>query len=541
MRDGVHLATDVYGAEPGVRKAVLLLRTPYDKNRSEGTALRQVAAGYVAVVQDARGAFASEGHYIHHNNDDQDGFDTLEWISRQPWSNGHAGMWGSSHPGAVQWLAAAERPYGLKVIAPTAASPSLYRTAYLGGALRLALIGGAGPLIDPPPSRERTPADLALLYLRLPLAELDTTIGWPMPWLRGIVTHPRLDGFWSRQHATPRVKNLDLPAQHIVGYYDFLCRETVASFQRLRRSSATAWARMNQQLILGPWDHSTLGKEIEGGVNFGPKARLDVTDENLRWFDRFLKLSTNPKADFPKVRYFVMGPNEWRTASDWPPPETRETAFYLHSKGKANTRDGNGSLTMRPPAAGEPEDKFEADPRDPVPVEPPSADPPSRSSMFRPVDRATLQDREDVLVYTGQPARQELIVAGSPRAELWISADTPDADWVVKITIVAPDGKARAVSEGILRSSFRESETNPSPIEPGKMYPVRIDLGHTAFALAPGHSLRLEIAASCFPMYDRNPNTGNGPFATTERKARQRVYHTAQTASRVILPVLTAR
>ena len=125
MRDGVHLATDVYGAEPGVRKAVLLLRTPYDKNRSEGTALRQVAAGYVAVVQDARGAFASEGHYIHHNNDDQDGFDTLEWISRQPWSNGHAGMWGSSHPGAVQWLAAAERPYGLKVIAPTAASPSL--------------------------------------------------------------------------------------------------------------------------------------------------------------------------------------------------------------------------------------------------------------------------------------------------------------------------------------------------------------------------------------------------------------------------------
>ena len=211
MRDGVHLATDVYGAEQGVRKPVLLLRTPYDKNRSEGTALRQVAAGYVAVVQDARGAFASEGHYIHHNNDDQDGFDTFEWISQQPWSNGHAGMWGSSHPGAVQWLAAAERPYGLEVIAPTAASPSLYRTAYLGGALRLALIGGAGPLIDPPPSGKQTPADLASLYLRLPLADFDTTIGWPMPWLRGLVNHPRLDGFWNRQHATPRVENLRPP------------------------------------------------------------------------------------------------------------------------------------------------------------------------------------------------------------------------------------------------------------------------------------------------------------------------------------------
>jgi hypothetical protein len=239
MRDGIRLATDVYGAEAGLRKPVLLLRTPYDKSRAESTALRYAAAGYVAVVQDARGAFASEGLYIHHNNDDQDGFDTLEWISQQPWSNGHAGMWGSSHPGAVQWLAAADRSYGLEVIAPTATSSSLYRTAYLGGALRLALIGGAGPLINTPPQGTKPPHDLLPYYLRLPLANLDTSVGWRMAWLRGVLHHPRLDGFWSRQHATPRLEGLDLPAQHIVGYYDFTCRETVDSFQRLRRISAT--------------------------------------------------------------------------------------------------------------------------------------------------------------------------------------------------------------------------------------------------------------------------------------------------------------
>src|SRR3954447_18917313 len=205
-----------------------------------------------------------------------------------------------------------------------------------------------------------------------------------------------------------------------------------------------------------------------------------------------------------------------------------ETPFYLHSEGKANTRKGDGSLTMRPPSASEPQDAFEADPRNPVPVEPPSADPPSRSAMFRPVDRSALQDRSDVLVYTAQPVSQELIVAGSPRAELWVSADTPDADWVVEITTVAPDGTARAVAEGILRSSFRESETNPTPIEPNKVYHLKIDLGHTAFALTRGHALRVEIAASCFPMYDRNPNTGEGRFATTERKARQIIYHSVQ-------------
>jgi predicted acyl esterase len=538
MRDGVRLATDVYGAESGVRKPVLLLRTPYDKNRAESTARRQLAAGYVAVVQDSRGAFASEGHYIHHNNDDQDGFDTLDWIQRQPWSNGHAGMWGGSHPGAVQWLAAADRSYGLEVIAPAAASPSLYRTAYQGGALRLALIGGAGPLIDKPPQGRKAPADLIPLYFRLPLTDLDTTIGWSMPWLRGILNHPRLDGFWSRQHATPRVEKLDIAAQHIVGYYDFLCRETVASFQRMRRSSATERARLNQQLIIGPWDHGSIGKEGLAGVSFGPQAKIDVVDENLRWFDRFLKPSPTPPASFPRTRYFIMGRNEWRTAPDWPPPEARDTAFFIHSDGRANTRRGDGSLDSQSPARDERPDQFGADPQNPVPVEPPSGDPPPRSGMFRPVDRSALQDRQDVLVYTGTPVRNELVVAGSPRAELWVSADTPDADWVVKITVVSPDGAARAVAEGILRSSFRESEIKPSPIEPGKVYRVSVDLGHTAFALAPGQALRVEITASCFPMYDRNTNTAEGPFATSARKARQTVHHGRQTASRIILPVI---
>jgi uncharacterized protein len=541
MRDGIRLATDVYGAEPNLRKPLLLLRTPYDKNRSESTARRQAAAGYVAVVQDTRGAFASEGLYIHHNNDDQDGFDTFEWIYRQPWSNGHAGMWGSSHPGAVQWLAAAERSYGLEVLAPTAASPSLYRTAYQGGALRLALIGGAGPLINPPPKGVEALADLTPLYLRLPLSDLDKTIGWSMPWLRGVVTHPRLDGFWNRQHATRRVENLDIPAQHIVGYYDFLCRETVASFQRLRRSSATSRARRNQQLILGPWDHGTIGREIVGGVNFGPNARLDVVEENLRWFDRFLKHSPLPQPSFPRTRYFVMGRNEWRTAPDWPPPEARETAFFLHSAGKANTRRGNGSLTLQAPGRDQLPDHFDADPRNPIPAEPPGGDPPPRSAMFRPVDRSTLQDRSDILIYTARPARQELIFAGAPRAELWVSADSPDVDWVVKITVVSPDGTARAMAEGILRSSFRDSEIKPAPIAPGKLYRMRIDLGHTAFAIAPGHALRVEIAASCFPMYDPNSNTGDGPFAVAARKARQTVYHGPRTASRIILPVLRVR
>ncbi len=536
MRDGVRLSTDVYGAGDLVRKPVLLMRTPYGKDGGAATARRQVAAGYVAVIQDARGAFASEGRYFHHNNDDQDGFDTIEWLSRQPWSNGKCGMWGGSHPGAVQWLAAGERPYGLTVIAPTSASPSLYYTAYVGGALRLALIGGAGPLITKPPAGRTAPEDLLPAYKELPLADLDKAIGWEMPWLRGMVTHPWLDGFWTRQHVTERVKGLNLPAQHISGYYDFLCKETVASFQRMRKFSATEWARENQQLILGPWDHGTVGKSTVAGFDFGEAAKLDVVAENLQWFDRFLKPGAS--GDFPHVRYFVLGLNQWRTTTDWPPPDAVETSLYLASRGQANTRKGNGILRVALAGTDEAPDLFAADPANPVPVEPPGRELMPRSSMFRPVERGVIEDRADVIVYTSAPQTEALLIAGNPRAELWVSVDAKDADYAVKLVDVWPNGASYPVAEGVLRLTHRDTDAKASPVVPGEVYRITVDLGHTALLLSRGHSLRVEVAGSYFPAYDRNSHTGEGPFSTTERKAMQRVYHGLGRPSRVVIPVI---
>src|SRR5258708_12167439 len=138
MRDGIHLATDVYGEAAGAREPVLLMRTPYNKRGAKAIAERFTAAGYVVVAQDTRGAYASEGKYVHYNNDDQDGFDTIEWIVQQPWSNGKVGMWGSSHPGAVQWAAAADPPYGLLAVPPTAPPPRSSPTTVHAACSRLA-------------------------------------------------------------------------------------------------------------------------------------------------------------------------------------------------------------------------------------------------------------------------------------------------------------------------------------------------------------------------------------------------------------------
>jgi len=530
MRDGIHLATDVYGSMPNVRLPALLMRTPYNKKGSMATAQRFAAAGYVAVVQDTRGAHASEGKYVHYNNDDQDGFDTVEWIVQQSWSNGKVGMWGSSHPGAVQWVVAADRADGLIAVAPTAAPSSFYHTMYQGGALRLGLTAGAGVSINPPPPGITAPKDLTHLHYHLPLATLDQAIGWSMPWLKGVVMHNREGGFWRRLEATPELEKLQVAAQNIVGYYDLFCSETVENFVRLP-------AHGKKQLILGPWDHGTVGKQVVANVDFGPEAKLDIAGENLRWFNRFLRPGKDAEP-FPAVRYFLMGDNVWRTANGWPPPDSVNTAFYLHSEGKANTRRGDGKLSTMAPAAAEPDDRFESDPDRPTPSEAADAPQPSRSTPWRPVDRSTIEDRNDVLVYTAATQSEPVSIAGQILADLWVSVDAPDADWTVKLVDVAPNGVARGLAEGIQRSSARDPLKYPSLLQPGQRYRFTVDLGHTAATILPGHALRIELAGSSFPMFDRNLHTGEGPTGTRKQVCVQRVFHTSAAPSRILLPLL---
>src|SRR5262249_45313475 len=191
--------------------------------------------------------------------------------------------------------------------------------------------------------------------------------------------------------------------------------------------------------------------------------------------------------------------------------------FYLHSEGKANTRGGDGKLTLIAPAAAEPADRFESDPDRPTPSEAADAPQPSRSTPWRPVDRRSIEDRRDVLVYTAAIQSKPLSIAGRILADLWVGVDAPDADWAVKLIDLAPDGVARGLAEGILRSSARDPLRYPSLLEPGRRYHVAVDLGHTAATILPGHALRVEVAGSSFPMFDRNLHTGEGPTGTRKQ------------------------
>jgi len=540
MRDGVSLATDVYRDETAAPAPVVLVRTPYDRTKQRQLAERYTQAGYVSVIQDCRGTHASEGVLAPYNNEGQDGYDTIEWITRQPWCNGRVGMAGGSYVGAVQWQAAVERPPGLAAIAPQATWSSFHRNLYLGGVVRLALIAGWIAGNTPRPDGLK-PADMSQALLRLPLSDVDEAIGWPMPWLDAYLTHPEPNGFWTRVDLAPHLPGLAMPALHVVGMYDFFSRESVDTFVLMQTRAHDLETRRQQRLILGPWDHGTVGKTKVGELDFGPAAAVDLFAAQLDWYDRHLK--RDPAAvvkPFPPVLYFSMGDNAWHESDRWPPAGGTPTEFFLRSDGKANTRGGTGRLDREPPREPEPADRFRADPADPVPACPITPTRPLKAAVWGPVDQGSLADRADVLVYATPPLSAALRFAGRVEARLHVSTDTPDADWAVKLVDVHPDGKAYNLATGILRGRFARSLEKPEPLTPGVVVEIAVDLGPCAATILPGHRLRVDICGAVFPLYDRNPNTGRGPFDAATAIATEQVHHGPQTRSRLILPVVAA-
>jgi putative CocE/NonD family hydrolase len=539
MRDGIKLATDVYRDDAGKPAPVVLIRTPYDRTKQAASSERWVKAGYVFVAQDCRGTRASEGVLAPYNNEGQDGFDTIEWLTRQPWCNGRVGMVGGSYVGAVQWQAAVENPPGLAVIAPQATWSSFYRNLYLGGAVRLSLISGWLAGNTPKPEGAK-PNDMNEALMRLPLSDVDEAIGWSMPWLDAYLTHPEPNGFWTRLDLTSRLPELQLPALHVVGYYDFFSRESVGNFSIMQKQARDAMTRKGQRLVLGPWDHGTIGKSRVAEVDFGAEAALDVAAIQLDWFDRHLKQDSAAIAEpFPPVRYFSLGDNVWRDAQTWPPEGVTPTSFYLHSEGQANTRQGNGRLAREAPNNNQPNDAFRADPLQPVPACPVTDSRPIKAAVWGPVDQAPLEDRDDVLVYSTPPLAEPLTFAGNLEAQLFVSADTPDADWVVKVVDVRPDGVAINLATGILRGRYRNSLLKPELMKPGEVYEIMVDLGPCAATIAKGHQLRVDICGSLFPLYDRNPNTAAGIFGDQIAVATEQVHHRPGALSRLVLPVFT--
>lgn len=554
MPDGTQLAATLYrprradGALPTV-----YVRLPYDRTRygeALGEAMFFARHGYAVLVQDVRGKFGSQGDdFVPWRHATGDGVATLDWITRQPWSNGKVGSIGCSALGELQYaLARANHPAHAAMI-PMAAGGGAgavagfegYFGAFEGGVLQLA--GTAGWFAKHGVKSDHGPApeslDMASVLPTLPVLDVVQRVrsgaNAYQDFLQTSLGDPRWRGMdYISDEDRPRV-----PALVIDTWGDPSLGGTLAIAESVRRHSPDA--AKHQHVVIAPGNHCE-HELIAGMGRFGdlPVRNADrpYREWYLAWFDRWLRgRGDGPR--LPPYLFFVLNEQRWLTATQWPPADARMQAFYLRSGGRANGRDGDGVLATEA-ARDTRHDEYTYDPAHPVPSRGGplccAGDPAQRSG---PVDQGDVEKRDDVLVYTSAPLTEPLRIAGPLRAQLVVASSAPDTDFVARLVHVWPDGRATNIQEGALRARYRDGVDMPRPMTPGTRYVLAVPMRSIAYLVPRGHRLRLDITSSSFPRLERNLNTGGRNYdESTPEKAVNRVFHGGDAVSFVELPVL---
>ncbi len=581
MHDGVHLAIDIYrpalnGLPVEGKFPAILERTPYNKDGIEGWARYFVPRGYVAVGQDVRGRFASEGTWRMHRDDGNDGYDTAKWLGQQPWCDGNIGTVGTSYPGGTQHALALSNPPYLKTMIPVDAMSDYGRYGIRhNGAFELRWMNwifqygapyGSKPARDPhtlavlQKLSEQVQAYVKGLPLRLGTTPLRLALNYEA-WLVEAMSHGDNDGFWKDMGASVVdhvAEYKDIPVYLVGGWYASWGAQTAnLNYVALSKSK-----KGPIRLIMGPWTHGGQTESYAGEAEFGPAAALDFNAFRLRWFDHWLKGADNGVQSEAPVRIFVMGGGDahktaegrifvgghWRDEHEWPLARTVSTPYYLHADGK---------LSAEKPSELNSSIRFMFDPKHPVPTiggnissEGPlmfrgAADQRCRADFWLCEDNRPLSARNDVLVFQTPPLERNLEVTGRLIVKLWASASAPDTDFTAKLIDVYPPsadfpaGVDLNVGDSIVRARYRDSLEKPSLMKPGEVYSFTIEMYPTSLAFQRGHRIRVDISSSNFPRFDVNPNTGE-PLNNNRRWAiaENAVYHDRDHPSHIVLPMI---
>ena len=554
MRDGVILRADIYRPMADGQFPVLLQRTPYNKSSGAAFAFKAAATGYVVIIQDVRGRYTSEGEWYTFKHESNDGYDTVEWASSLPYSNGKVGMWGGSYVGATQMLAAIAHPPHLAGICPVVTASNYHENwTYQGGAFEqwfnqswtsalsqdtfdrsvqknTNALGGAWklPLASYPLFNFSDPSAAPISTASLAPYFLD--------WL----AHPTYDQYWKQISIEEHFGDINVPVLSIAAWYDIFQGGSLRNYIGIKARGGSEAARKGQHLYVTIGGHAGGGRKI-GEVDFGPAAsEFDENEITLKWYDYLFKGVQNEFAG-KAVKIFVMGANQWREEDDWPLARAQSTKYFLHSTKNANSLRGDGSLSIASPRS-EPSDHYVYDPSNPVPTigGPLCCD--GQHLAPGPRDQRPVEARDDVLIYTTPAFTQDTEVTGPVSLELFAKSSAVDTDFTAKLVDVGPDGFAQNLTEGIIRARYRDSQEKASLMNPGQIYRFTIDLWSTSNVFLKGHMLRLEISSSNFPRFDRNLNTGEDPvLARNYVSATNTVYHDAEHPSALILPLVPRR
>ncbi len=559
MRDGIRLATDLY-LPPVERAPAVAQRTPYGRALLGETFVTLARAGYVVLSQDCRGTGDSEpDHWDFSIFEAEDSVDFVEWVTQQGWYDGFVGSLGGSYVGWLQWCMAMHP--GMSAIAPevggfgalrpdngprahmfvNAYSRSVGKGENITGARTESVIVDLAGMerqmveetmatgyFDEPiePARPEAQRELYARYSSLPPAERAELVKRELG-VRSFTyaDSEKLSDLFGRQmvgydYLYPGAREdelfqrLEAPALVITGWYDWGLGHTLGSWERLvaeARESVSARSR----LFIGPNAHNMPGYH-EGVEDHPVLERVfrggEILPLLVEWWEA---VRADELGSWPTVTYYLMGADEWRTASAWPPPEARERVLYLSA---------GGTLAAEPPPASEP-DVYVYDPENPTPTIGGSI----VSYVYTPgsADVSDAQRRHDVLTYTSEALDRDLDAVGALRVVLHASSTAVDADFSVRLSDVFPDGRAIQLQSVALRARYRDPDTGPQPLEPGRVYRFEIDLWATANRFRAGHRLRLDVSSADFPRFDRNANPGE-----------QRVFHDPDRPSHLVISVL---
>lgn len=549
MRDGTILRADVYQPVGAHDVPVLLSRTPYDKAQAhiQDLAPQIARRGYIVVVQDCRGRHASDGDwkwsfgFPAQEIEADDGYDSVQWAAGLEGTDGQVGLWGHSYPSFLAWRAAGACPPNLKAIFATGML-SRYRDMSFGmfetnrrllWAYRMAVDarrrkGGSpdGPTTLAEADHVWTWVERQKWLWYTPLEDIPSDVfGEITPQLKRLYRETPCQ-FWNFDEIHHKVQ---ASVCCTTGWWD----RTVGgidSYTGMVTSGPEA-TRGKHRLVVGPWGHNTLRYDGRiGPRDYGPDADVPYVDQLCDYFDFALKGLGNEVAQRKRVKLFILNENKWRYFDSWPPPETIPWALHLSSGGGANTPAGNGVLADKP--SGQP-DHYAYDPKDPV-MSMMEAD-----AQAAPCDQAPLDCRQDVLVYQTSPLENDVTLVGPVECILWVATDAPDTDFAVKLVEVAPNGSAINLSYGIVRLRYREGFDKEVLARPEETYELRLRMNPVGIKFTKGCRIRLDIASSDFPNFDRNHNTGRDFWTDREfRVANQTVFHDERRPSRIILPLL---
>jgi putative CocE/NonD family hydrolase len=556
MRDGVILKSDIYRPRADGQFPVLLERTPYDKNGDVGSdsfASKAAAKGYVVIVQDVRGRYSSEGEWYPFLHESNDGYDTIEWAGTLPYSNGKVGMWGGSYVGATQMLAAITHPPHLAGINPVVTASNYHNGwTYQGGAFEQwfneswtsglaedTVRRAVSKSKDPRKGVEQLPLTEYPLFnfSMITNGEQTRTLA---PYFLDWLGHSDYDDYWKRWSIEEHFSDINVPVLSEAAWYDIFLGGSLRNYMGIKAHGGSDAARKGQRLLIAIGGHAGGGRKV-GDVDFGPNAEFQEQEFTVEWYDYLFKGVQNQFAKEKPVKLFVLGANEWREEDDWPLPQARNTKYFLHSAGSANSSKGSGGLSTKAPAA-EPFDHYVYDPATPVPTVggPLCCDSPHWEPGAR--DQRALEEREDVLIYSTPALEQDMEVTGPVTLELYAKSSVIDTDFTAKLVDVGPDGFAQNLTEGIVRARYRDSQEKPDFMKPGEVYKFNIDLWATSNVFRKGHILRLEVSSSNFPRFDRNLNTGNdSSHARKYVTANNAIYHDKEHPSALVVPVIPGK